>query len=436
MACPLTDTYLSMIPEIEHIRFTGAVTKIIGLVIEASGPRVPVGEVVLIKRKNKIQALKAEVVGFKENRVLLMPIGEMEGIAPGCEVIGTDHTLSIPVGPELLGRVLNGIGDPMDGKGALPCKERYSIYRNPPHPLKRRRVKEILSLGVRAIDGLFTVGRGQRMGIFSGSGVGKSTLLGMIARFTEADINVIGLIGERGREVRDFLEKDLQEDGLKKSVVVVATSDSPPLCRLRGAFVATAIAEYFRDIGKNVLLLFDSVTRFARAQREVGLAIGEPPAQRGFTPSVFEILPRLLERSGNSDRGSITGIYTVLVDGDDFTEPICDNVRGILDGHVILVRKLAERGQYPAIDVLGSISRIMVEIVDEYQFNKALKLKELVSVYQDAEDLINIGAYVKGSNTLIDESINKRNDIINYLKQGIYEKEDYIGSKEKLLKLF
>jgi flagellum-specific ATP synthase len=380
--------------------------------------------------------MKAEVVGFRDDNILLMPIGELEGIKAGCEVVATGKPLMVRVGEELRGRVLGGIGEPIDGLGPIESDIFYPVTRTPSDPLRRRRITEPLPLGIKAIDGTLTIGKGQRFGIFAGSGIGKSVLMGMIARFTKADINVIALIGERGREVRDFIERDLGEEGLARSVVVVATSDKPPLIRLRGAFVATAIAEYFRDKGYDVMLMMDSVTRFARAQREVGLAIGEPPATRGFTPSVFAILPKLLERSGTSDVGSITGLYTVLVDADDMNEPIADNVRGILDGHVVLSRKLAEQNHYPAIDVLQSISRLMIEIVPGDHEEAARRLKEVVATIRDAEDLINIGAYVKGSNPRIDFALSKIDEVNEFLKQGIWEKANYEDVVNNLKKIF
>jgi flagellum-specific ATP synthase len=332
--------------------------------------------------------------------------------------------------------VLNGVGEPIDGKGPIVTKERYSVFNPPPHPLKRPRIKEVLSLGIKAIDATLTFGKGQRVGIFSGSGVGKSTMMGMIARFTQAELNVIGLIGERGREVRDFIERDLGEDGMKRSCLVVATNDQPPLVRLRGAFVATAIAEYFRDKGRDVMLMMDSITRFARAQREIGLAIGEPPAQRGFTPSVFELLPKLLERSGTSDKGTITAIYTILVDADDMNEPIADNVRAILDGHIVLSRDLAHRNHYPAIDVLESVSRLMIEIVTREHDQASRKLREVLATIRDAQDLIDIGAYVKGSNPKIDYAITMIDKVNEFLVQGIFEPAEYEKTINMLLDMF
>jgi flagellum-specific ATP synthase len=333
--------------------------------------------------------------------------------------------MKVAVGPELLGRVLDGMGNPLDDKGPVCVHTFYPVSNTPPHPLTRNRIMESLPLGIKAIDGLLTVGKGQRVGIFAGSGVGKSTLIGMIARNTKADINVISLIGERGREVREFIEKDLKEEGLARSVVVVATSDQPALLRLKGALLATSIAEYFRDCGKDVLLLMDSLTRFAMAQREIGLAVGEPPVSRGYTPSVFSVLPKLLERAGNSEAGSITGLYSVLVDGDDLTEPVTDTARGILDGHIVLSRALANKNQYPAIDVLASISRVMTDVVSDEQKELAGRIKKAMAIYREAEDLINIGAYVRGSNEKIDYSISVIDNIISLIEQKIHEKFTY-----------
>ncbi len=423
-----------IIKKIDPLRLKGRVKQVIGLVIESEGPPASVGEICLISPGKK--EVRAEVVGFRDKNLCLMPIGSTEGIRVDDEVLATGKPLMVGVGEGLIGRVLNGVGQPIDGKGLLLTETKYPIFNDSPDPLKRPRIKEVLPTGIRAIDSCLTVGRGQRFGIFSGSGVGKSTLLGMTARFTKADVNVVALIGERGREVRDFIEKDLQEEGLKRSVVVVATSDQPPLVRLRAAFVATAIAEYFRDIGLDVMLMMDSVTRFARAQREVGLSIGEPPATRGFTPSVFALLPRLLERSGTSERGTITGIYTILVDADDMNEPISDNVRAILDGHVVLSRELAEKNHYPAIDILQSVSRVMIDIVNERQEQNAKKLREILAIIRDSQDLINIGAYVKGSNPKIDYAISKIDEVQGFLRQGIWEKSDYQHATSGLAKIF
>jgi flagellum-specific ATP synthase len=407
------------------IQYTGKVKKILGVMIETTGPLVEMGEICRIYKLRSNDYIKAEVVGFANNDVILMPLSHMKGIAPGCRVVSTNKQLSIKVGEALLGRVLDGLGHPIDGLGKITASESYESFNDPPNPLIRDRIETILPLGIKAIDGLITVGKGQRIGIFAGSGVGKSTLLGMIARNTDADINVIALIGERGREVREFIEKDLGEEGLKRSVLVVATSDKPALVRVKAALLATSIAEYFRDQGKDVALMMDSLTRFSMAQREIGLAVGEPPVSRGYTPSVFAAMPKLLERAGNSDIGSITGLYTVLVEGDDFNEPISDTARGILDGHIMLSRALAAKGHYPAIDVLDSISRVMPDIINEEHLITVNKMKEHLSVYKEAEDLINIGAYEKGSNPKIDLAIEK-NDIYNdFLTQRIHEKVDY-----------
>ncbi len=416
--------YIKLLDEINPIQVSGRIEQIVGLAIESIGPKVELGEIceIPLQEDNRIFA---EVVGFKSDRVLLMPLGELEGLMPGCAVIKTGKSLQVKVGNSLIGRVIDGLGNPLDGKGAIIADEIYPISNNPPHPLERKRIDSVLSLGIKVIDGLITCGKGQRMGIFSGSGVGKSILMGMIARNTLADINVIALVGERGREVKEFLEKDLGEDGLKRSVVVVATSDQPALIRVKGAYVATAIAEYFRDQGKDVMLLMDSLTRFSMALREIGLAIGEPPVSRGYTPSVFAVLPKLLERAGTSKKGSITGFYTVLVDGDDFDEPITDAVRSILDGHIKLSRKLAHINHYPAIDVLGSISRLMIDITDEEHRENAGFIKDLIATYNEAEDLINIGAYKKGSNYKIDLSIDKIDQINKFLIQGIQENVPY-----------
>jgi len=359
----------------------------------------------------------------------------MEGIGPGSLVVATGNTLEVEVGEELLGRVLDGMGNPIDELGSFAIKTVYPVNNQPPNPLMRSRIQEPLALGVKAMDAMLTCGIGQRIGIFAGSGVGKSTLLGMIARNTQADINVIALIGERGREVKEFIENDLQEEGLKRSVVIVATSDQPPLVRMKGALLATSIAEYFRDRGKNVILMMDSLTRFSMAQREVGLAIGEPPVTKGYTPSVFAVLPKLLERAGNSNTGSITGLYTVLVDGDDMNEPIADAVRGILDGHIVLSRGLANKNHYPAIDVLASISRVMPNIVSKEHIELVGRLKDLMSTYKDSEDLINIGAYVKGTSKKVDEAIDKIDQINDFLKQGMYDKYSFEDIQEMLFEI-
>jgi len=397
----------------------GIVRNVIGLTIEVEGIKAFVGEVCEIYNDKNIP-VTCEVVGFKEGKVLLMPLGELIGISPGCRVVPSGVELSVKCSNELFGKVLDGLGNPMEGE-KIVSGTLYPLDREPPDPLKRRRIDTVIPTGIRSIDAFLTCGEGQRIGIFAGSGVGKSTTLGMIARYAEAEVNIIALIGERGREVLDFIEKDLGEEGLKKSIIVCATSDKPALVRLKGAFTATAIAEYFRDKGKKVILMMDSVTRFAMAQREIGLAIGEPPATKGYTPSVFAKLPRLMERSGMSDKGSITAFYTVLVDGDDFNEPIADAVRSILDGHIVLSRNLASKNHYPAIDVLNSISRLMSEIVDDKHKEAAGLARDLLAVYRDSEDLINIGAYVSGSNAKLDSAIKYNDDINSFLKQGMKE---------------
>lgn len=412
----------------------GIVKSVIGLTIEVEGIRAFIGEVCRIYN-DKNKRITCEVVGFKDNNVILMPLGELIGIAPGCKVIPDGKALSVNCSDELFGKVLDGLGTPLN-KEKLKLGSMYTLDESPPDPMKRRRIKEVLPTGVRAIDGFLTCGEGQRIGIFAGSGVGKSTTLGMIAREAKADVNVIALIGERGREVLDFIEKDLGEEGMKKSIIICATSDKPALVRLKGAFTATAIAEYFRDKGKKVILMMDSVTRFAMAQREIGLAIGEPPATKGYTPSVFAMLPRLMERSGMSDKGSITAFYTVLVDGDDFNEPIADAVRGILDGHIVLSRNIAAKNHYPAIDILNSISRLMSEVATDEHKKLSSIGRELLSVYKDAEDLINIGAYVKGSNKKIDMAIAYKDALDSYLKQGINEHSEFEDSVEGLKIMF
>ena len=430
------DKFTDAIHECSSVKLTGKVTQVIGLVIQSQGPTVSVGELCYISSHNPdVPPIPAEVVGFREGYVMLMPVGEMQGIGPGCEVTAAQKMLNVKVGDELLGRVLDGLGNPIDGKGPLLSKKEYPLQADPPHPLSRPRIHESLYVGVRAIDGLITMGEGQRIGIMAGSGVGKSTLLSMIARNTEADISVIALVGERGREVRDFIERDLGEEGMKRSVVVVATSDQPALVRIKGAMTATAIAEYFRDQGRKVILMMDSVTRFAMAQREVGLTIGEPPATRGYTPSVFAMLPRLLERAGTSATGSITGIYTVLVDGDDMNEPIADAVRSILDGHIVLSRSIAAQNHFPAIDIMPSVSRVMNEVVSPEHLKAAQQMRQLMAVYRDAEDLIHIGAYVKGSSAKIDESIQKIDAINGFLCQGIFEVDSYEETEKKLMRI-
>jgi flagellum-specific ATP synthase len=425
---------LNNLDEINFNHYEGRVKKVIGLTIEVEGIRAFVGELCTIyNEKNK--PIKCEVVGFKDDSVILMPLGELIGISPGCKVVPEGRPLSVKCSDELLGKMLDGLGIPFDGK-EISGGQYYPLDNAPPDPMRRRRIKEVLPTGVRAIDGFLTCGDGQRIGIFAGSGVGKSTTLGMIAREAEADVNVISLIGERGREVLDFIEKDLGPEGMKRSVVVCATSDQPALVRIKGALTATAIAEYFRDKGKKVILMMDSVTRFAMAQREVGLAIGEPPATKGYTPSVFAMLPRLMERAGTSEKGSITAFYTVLVDGDDFNEPIADAVRGILDGHIVLSRALAHKNHYPAIDILNSVSRLMPSIAEDVHKEVSSFARDLLATYKESEDLINIGAYARGSNRKIDMAIDYHDFIISFLKQGIDEKSTYEESKNKLISMF
>lgn len=413
--------YYAALDGTELVKMHGKVSQVIGLTIESEGPAVKVGELCHIFRKGSLEPALAEVVGFKANKVLLMPLADIGGIGPGSEVRSTGKPLMVKVGPKLLGRVLDGLGNPIDSKGPLEYEAEYPIYNDPPNPFTRPTIKQKLELGVRALDSTITFGKGQRVGIFAGSGVGKSTTLGMIARNTAADVNVLALVGERGRELRDFIEKDLGEAGLRRSVVVVATSDRPALVRMKGAYVGTAVAEYFRDQGKDVLLMMDSVTRFAMAQREVGLAIGEPPATKGYTPSVFALLPKLLERSGTSAKGTITAIYTVLVEGDDMNEPIADTVRSILDGHVVLSRKIAHENRYPAVDVLQSISRLFPAICTKEHQDAAGRLREVLAVYKENEDLINIGAYKDGSNPKVDYSKAMIQKVYTYLKQRIDE---------------
>ena len=410
--------YLPVIDELKLIRFHGKVTQVVGFVIEGICPDTAVGSLCEIYPTDG-NPIMAEVVGFRDNKTLLMPLGELRGVGLGSLISVRRQKASMRVGPGLLGRVIDGLGIPIDDKGPIIAEEEYPIYAIPVNPLKREPIRKPLDLGIRAINGLLTCGEGQRVGIMAGSGVGKSTMLGMIARYTEADINVIALIGERGRELREFIEKDLQAEGLQKSVVVVATSDQPPLVRMRGAYIATTIAEYFQAKGKKVLLMMDSATRFAMAMREVGLAIGEPPTTKGYTPSVFAALPKLLERTGNLQTGSITGLYTVLVEGDDFNEPISDAMRSILDGHITLSRELAARNIYPPIDVLNSASRVMMDVTDRSHQQLVGVFKELLATYRQSEDLINIGAYKAGSNPKIDIAIAKMDDMIAYIKQDI-----------------
>lgn len=418
------------------IKKKGKIVNVVGLTLESAGPDAKLGDVCYIYPEGEdAKPILSEVVGFKEGKTLLMPYDVTDGIGLGNIVENTGETLKVWVGPELLGKCLDGLGRPIDGT-LLSNMQAYPVEAPPPDPMSRVIINEVLPLGVKAVDGLITIGKGQRIGIFAGSGVGKSTLMGMFARNTKADINVIGLIGERGREVREFIERDLGEEGMKRSVVVVATSDRPALERNKAAKTATAIAEYFRDQGKDVLLMMDSLTRFSMAQREIGLANGEPPVSRGYPPSVYAEMPKLLERAGNGAVGSITGLYTVLVDGDDFNEPITDTARSILDGHVMLSRKLGHKNHYPAIDILQSISRCMSQIASKEHKQLAGKLKNVMATYNEAEDLINIGAYKRGSNASIDYAIDKINAVNEFLCQDVYEKISFEESLERLKALF
>ncbi|MEH6942176.1 flagellar protein export ATPase FliI [Bacillus sp. JJ722] len=428
---------LPFISDLDTYKKYGRVKRVVGLMIESQGPESSIGDVCYIHvgAKSQKKIIRAEVVGFKEENIILMPYTEVNEIAPGCLVEATMRPLEIKIGSAMIGSVIDPLGLPLDGSSLPTGLATVGTEAIPPNPMERPPINESIEVGVRLIDSLLTVGKGQRVGIFAGSGVGKSTLLGMIARNTTADINVIGLIGERGREVREFIERDLGPEGLSRSIVVVATSDSPALMRIKGAYTATAIAEYFRDKGLNVMLMMDSVTRVAMAQREIGLAVGEPPTTKGYTPSVFAILPKLLERTGTNQLGTITAFYTVLVDGDDMNEPIADTVRGILDGHFVLDRSLANKGQYPAVNVLKSISRLMNHIVDEEHVKSAEKLREMLAKYIENEDLINIGAYKKGSSKEIDEAILKYPEIISFLKQGVDEAVSKQDSVHRLISL-
>jgi len=424
--------YHFSLEKMDALEHAGRVTKIVGLAVEATGPASKIGDICNMHTLDGMRSVQAEIVGFREGQTLLMPFGSVEGIGLGSYVVYTGTSLKVPVGKRFTGRILDALGYPFDD---LPVPEPdawYPAENSPPNPLARERISEVLPLGIKAIDSMLTVGRGQRLGIFSGSGVGKSTLLGMIARYAVADVNVIVLVGERGREVRDFIERDLGEEGLKKSVLVIATSDQPALLRLKCAMTGTAIAEYFRDCGYKVLLLMDSLTRFAMAQREIGMAAGEPPVSRGFPPSVYALLPKLLERSGMSDKGSITGLYTVLVEGDDLNEPISDTVRGILDGHIVLSRAIANSNHYPPIDILGSVSRVMPDIITREHFEAFGSIKNMIAVYREAEDLINIGAYKQGANPEIDRAVKLHPAIQSFLKQGMTESHTFEETREMM----
>ena len=399
----------------------GRVMQMIGLVVESRGPLSAIGDICRIESGSNQDGVLAEVVGFRQENLLLMPLGELSGIHPGSLVVATGAPLRVPVGSELKGRVIDGLGHPMDGGSPIARMPLEELNLAPPHPLKRDRIRRQFQTGIKAIDTLVPCGRGQRLGIFSGSGVGKSTLLGMMAGHAEADVNVIALIGERGREVREFLERDLDDLGRAKSVVVVATSNEPSLIRIKAAFLAMTIAEYFRAEGKNVLLMMDSVTRFAMAQREIGLAVGEPPTSRGYTPSVFALLPQLLERAGNDDHGSITGLFSVLVEADDMNDPIADAVRSILDGHLVLSRELAALNHYPAIDVLDSVSRLTRDLLNPEQLDLTGRTRETMAIYRKNQDLITIGAYTAGSNPAIDQAIRQHGPLTDFLRQGVRE---------------
>ena len=426
--------YKKILNDINPVVKVGKVVEIIGLIIEADGPESSIGDLCHIV-SNDIEPISCEVVGFRENRILLMPLGSIEGLKAGAKVVNSGSDMKVKVSDSLLGRVLDGLGNPIDGLGEIAADKYYSTSGKLINPLKRKPIDEPLSLGIRAIDGLITVGKGQRMGIFAGSGVGKSTTLAMMAKNTSADINVIALIGERGREVREFIEHTLGADGMKRSVVVVATSEQPSLVKIKAAFVACAIAEYFRDKGKDVLFMLDSVTRIALAQREVGLAVGEPPATRGYTPSVFALMPKFLERAGCNEYGTITGLYTVLVEGDDFNEPVSDTARSILDGHIMLSRSLAHKNHYPAIDILQSISRVMNNIVEKEHKDAAGKIRSLLASYAKNEDLINIGAYQRGADPLVDKAISLMDKIDRYLIQSGEDKTDYQTSVSEIIRL-
>jgi FliI/YscN family ATPase len=427
----MLSAYIAALGRINTFRASGRVRELAGLVVASDGPAVAAGDFCEICSAAG-KSVRAQVVGFREGRVLLMPLEETGGVQLGDAVIARAEAARVEVGPHLLGRVLDGFGKPIDGGPEFDHEQSYDLYASPPGPLEREHITEPLVTGIRAIDSLLPLGKGQRVGIFGGSGAGKSTLLGAMARHNSADVSVVALIGERNREVREFLEKELSADGLKRSVVVVATSDQPAPLRIRAAFVATAVAEYFRDQGKNVLLVMDSVTRLAMAQREIGLAAGEPPSQKGYTPSVFSLLPKICERAGNFKSGSITGFFTVLVEGDDFNEPICDAVRAILDGHIILSRELGTMGHYPAIDILNSVSRLASRVAAPDQREAARKIREALAEYHRSEDLINLGAYAAGSNPRLDAAIRLRPKLMDFLRQEPEVSETFAGTLAKM----
>ena len=429
-------SYRRSVRETDPVKSIGFVQKVIGLVIEATGPSVSMGELARVNLATSERALLAEAVGFRDSKVLFMPLGMNDGIKIGDRIEALRIRPEVGVGSEMLGRVLDALGKPIDGNGSFCCEARYPIHRDASNPMERVSISEPVATGVRTVDALLTCGKGQRIGIFSGSGVGKSTLLGMIARYTSADVNVVALVGERGREVREFIEKDLGEEGLKRSVVIVSTSDMPPLLRIKAAFTANAIAEFFADQGKDVLLMMDSVTRFAMAQREVGLSIGEPPSSKGYTPSVFTLLPQLFERAGCfRNKGTITGFYTVLVEGDDLADPIADHSRATLDGHIVLSRDLASRNQYPAIDVLQSVSRLMKDVSSEEHITAATRFRDLLATYRRAEDMVNIGAYKQGANPKIDAALDKIDDFTKFMIQDIGEQSSLDNSLANLVQI-
>lgn len=428
------DVYLDRIGMLDPVRPDGKVSQVVGLVIEASLPGGTLGELCEIYTQIG-KVIRAEIVGFRGDKVLLMPLDDLVGIAPGSRVRLSPRPLMIPVGSQLKGRIIDGLGNPLDDRGPIRSEVLQPVFNQPPSPLKRQRITTPLVSGIRSLDGLLTLGKGQRVGIFSGSGVGKSVLLGMLARYSNAQVNVIALIGERGREVREFIERDLGPEGLKRSVLIIATSDQAAMVRVKGTLIAIAIAEYFRDEGQDVMLLMDSLTRVAMAQREIGLAVGEPPTTKGYTPSVFALLPKILERTGTGTVGSISGIFTVLVEGDDLDEPISDAARAILDGHIVLSRKLAQKGHYPAVDVLESVSRLRNDIISEDQKKAGDTILELLAQYQEAEDLINIGAYVKGTNSKVDLAIENMDNIRSFLKQDMNETSSYEETIQKLKQL-
>jgi flagellum-specific ATP synthase len=436
MRLPL-ETYADLVPDLCPITVEGRITKVIGTIIEANGPAMAVGGVCdIIPVNGERASIAAEVVGFRDDRILLMPLGKSDGVTPGSRITARHFQASVGVGNDMLGRVLDGLGLPIDGKPPTRPERAVPLYAKPLNPLERERIHEPIDVGVRAINSLVTLAKGQRAAIMAGSGVGKSVLLGMMARYTNADVNVIGLIGERGREVREFIERDLGEEGLKRSVVVVATSDTSPLIRMRGAYLASSIAEFFRDQGKDVLLMMDSVTRFAMAAREVGLASGEPPTNKAYPPSTFAHLPRLLERAGTrKGPGSITGLYTVLVEGDDMNEPIADAVRSIVDGHIVLERRLASRGHYPAINVLSSVSRLMSEVAEESHLETAYEFRRLLSDYEKIEDLVNLGAYQKGNNPKTDKALDMIDELNRFLRQAVETGVPYADGIKQMKKM-